>query len=87
MFEELTHVLTLSRLPQTFLTNLSKLRIYLCKILTVITETLIVLIRLIPMHGYKASIPLYSSYYVLICRIYTRTLIILKDELRTQVRL
>jgi hypothetical protein len=43
MFEELTHCLTLrlSRFPRTFLTNPSKLRIYRCKIPTVITETLI----------------------------------------------
>ena len=34
--------LTTSQFPQTFLTNPSKLRIYRCKIPTVITETLIV---------------------------------------------
>ena len=35
--------LTLNQFPQTFLTNSSELRIYiLCKIPTVITETLIV---------------------------------------------
>jgi hypothetical protein len=34
---------TLIQFPQTFLTNSSKLTIYLCKILTVITETLMVL--------------------------------------------
>jgi hypothetical protein len=34
------HGLRLSQSPQTFLTNPSKLRIYLCKIPTVITETL-----------------------------------------------
>ena len=39
MFEETDLVLTLSQLPETFLTNPSKLRIYLCKIPTVITET------------------------------------------------
>jgi hypothetical protein len=33
---------TQSEFPQTFLTNPSKLRIYLCKIPTVITETLTV---------------------------------------------
>ena len=38
MFEGIDSVLKLSR---TFLTNPSKLRIYLCKIPTVITETLI----------------------------------------------
>jgi hypothetical protein len=34
--------LTLNQFPQTFLANPSKLRIYPCKIPTVITETLIV---------------------------------------------
>jgi hypothetical protein len=38
----MTRYLTMSQLPQTFLTNPSKPRIYLCKIPTVITETLIV---------------------------------------------
>jgi hypothetical protein len=37
---ELTLYLTLSQFLQTFLTNPSKLRIYLCKIPTVTTETL-----------------------------------------------
>jgi hypothetical protein len=41
MFEELTLCLTVSQFPETFLTNPSKLRIYPCKIPTVITETLI----------------------------------------------
>ena len=41
-----TQYLTLSPVPQPFLTNPSKLRIYLCKVPTVITETLIVLTRL-----------------------------------------
>ena len=39
---ELTQCLTLSQFPQTFLTNPSKLRTYLCKIPTTITKTLIV---------------------------------------------
>ena len=34
--------MSLSQFPETFLTNPSKLRIYLCKIPTVITKTLIV---------------------------------------------
>jgi hypothetical protein len=42
MFERTDSVLTLGQFPQTFLTNPSKLRIYICKILTVITGTLIV---------------------------------------------
>jgi hypothetical protein len=37
---KLIQCLTLRQFPQTFLTNPSKLRIYLCKIPTVITETL-----------------------------------------------
>jgi hypothetical protein len=42
MFEETDSVLNIiSQFPQIFLTN-SKLRIYVCKIPTVITETLIV---------------------------------------------
>ena len=40
---ELTQCLTSSQFPQTFLTSPSKLRIDLCKIPTVISETLIVL--------------------------------------------
>jgi hypothetical protein len=40
MFEgTITQRLPPSQFPQTFLTNPSKFRIYLCKILTVITET------------------------------------------------
>jgi hypothetical protein len=39
---ELTYCLTRSQCPENFLTNPSKLRIYQCKIPTVITETLIV---------------------------------------------
>jgi hypothetical protein len=42
VLRKLSHCLTLSQYPQTFLTNPSKLRIYLCKIPTVITETLTV---------------------------------------------
>jgi hypothetical protein len=44
MFEEtdLVLILTPSQFHQTFLTNSSKLRIYLGKVPTVITETLIV---------------------------------------------
>ena len=47
MFEGTDSVFnTYSQFPQTFLTNPSKLRIYLCKIRTVITEILIVLTSL-----------------------------------------
>ena len=42
MFEGTDSVSNISQLPQRFLTNPSKLRIYLCKIPTVVTETLIV---------------------------------------------
>ena len=42
MFKGVSQCLTLSQFPQTFLTNPSKLRIYMCKMPTVITETLIV---------------------------------------------
>ena len=39
MFEETDLVFNTSHFPQTFLTNPSKVRIYLCKIATVVTET------------------------------------------------
>jgi hypothetical protein len=42
MFEETDSMFNTESVPQTFLTNLSKQRIYPCKIPTVITETLIV---------------------------------------------
>ena len=42
MFEATDSSLTLDQFSQTFLTNPSKLKIYPCKIPTVITETLIV---------------------------------------------
>jgi hypothetical protein len=38
VLKDLTRCITLSQFPQTFLTNPSKLRIYLCKIPTVITN-------------------------------------------------
>jgi hypothetical protein len=42
MFEGTDWVFNAKLVPETFLANPSKLRIYLCKIPTVITETLIV---------------------------------------------
>ena len=39
MFDETDLMLNIESVPQTFLTNPSKLRIYLCKIPTVMTET------------------------------------------------
>ena len=42
MFEETDLVLKLRQFSHTFLTNPSKLRVYPCKIPTVITEALIV---------------------------------------------
>ena len=70
----MTHCLTLSQFPQTFLTNPSKLRIYPCKIPTVITESLIVYTWL-------------KQGYMVICKLYifpTRHFIFLSVGLSKQ---